>query len=109
MTETPLTPDQIAAAELKASQEGYIHRTLVGFDQFVGSLIGIQNDQTISSATAIAAHKHVWYRAFAVALNDSLNLIQANHGEKAQAGDIERAKKVIATDSAALGVPPSAS
>lgn len=102
MSDTPLTPEQIAAAELKASQEGYIHRALVGFDQFVGALVGIQNDQTISSATAIAAHKHVWYHAFAVALNDGLSLIQKNHGEMAQAGDIERAKKVIETDTVAL-------
>lgn len=97
-----LTPEDISAAQLRASKEGYVHRALVGFDQFVASLLGIENDQTISSATAIAAHKHVWYHAFAVALNDGLNVIQKNHGELAQAGDIERAKKVIATDTAAL-------
>ena len=55
-----LTPQQIADAELQASKEGYIHRALVGFDQFIGALLDVKNDQTISSATAIAAHKHHW-------------------------------------------------
>ncbi len=100
--DTPLSDQQIATAEARAAQEGYIHRTLVGFDQFVASLLGIQNDQTISSATEIAAHKKVWYAAFAKALNDGLDLIQRSHGQKAQAGDITRAEEVIATDTQAL-------
>jgi hypothetical protein len=97
-----LTPQQIAQAEINASKEKYIHRVLDAFDQFVASAIGVQDDQTISSASAIAAHRKVWYSVFAKGLNAGLDLIQASHGEKAQAGDIERAKEVIATDSTAL-------
>lgn len=100
--DAPLTPAQIATAEAQAAREGYIHRALVAFDQFIGATIDIQNDQTISSATEIAAHKKVWYHGFAVALNAGLDLLQGSHGEKAQSGDIERAEEVIATDTAAL-------
>lgn len=102
MSDAPLTPVQIQTAELQAAKEGYVHRALVGFDQFIGSLLDIQNDQTISSATEIAAHKKVWYHAAAVALNSGLDLLQASHGQKAQVGDVVRAQEVIATDQAAL-------
>jgi hypothetical protein len=102
MSDTPLTPTQLSVAELRAAKEGYAHRVLVGFDQFVGSILGEQNDQTISSQTEIDAHKKVWFHAFAVALNDGLDLIQKSHGQLAQAGDVERAKEAIATDTKAL-------
>jgi hypothetical protein len=102
MSDAPLTPQQIAAAELRVAKQAYVHRVLDSFDQFVASTLGIQNDQTISSATEIAAHKKVWYHAFAVALNDGLDLIQKSHGQLAQVGDITRAEEVIATDTSAL-------
>lgn len=102
MSDAPLTPQQITTAELRATKEGYAHRVLVGFDQFLASMAGIQNDQTVSSQVEIAAHKKVWYSAFAKLLNDGLDLIQASHGQKAQAGDIVRAEAVIATDAPAL-------
>jgi len=100
--DAPLSDQQIATAEVRAASENYIHRVLVGLDQFIASAIGIQNDQTISSATEIAAHKKVWYAAFAKALNDGLDLIQRSHGQKAQAGDVARAEAVLATDTTAL-------
>lgn len=100
--DAPLTPQQIATAELRVAREGYVHRVLVGFDQFVASLLDAQNDQTISSQTEIDAHKQVWFHAFAVALNDGLDLLQRSHGQLAQVGDVVRAQEVIATDSNAL-------
>ncbi|MGH9771521.1 MAG: hypothetical protein ACRD4Q_07455 [Candidatus Acidiferrales bacterium] len=100
--DAPLTDQQIAVAEERASREGYVHRVFYGLDQFLASLLDVENDQTISSATEIAAHKKVWYTAFAKALNDGLDLIQRSHGQKAQAGDLARAEEVIATDTAAL-------
>jgi hypothetical protein len=102
MSYAPLTPAQIAAAQIRDAKEGYLHRLLVALDDFGGAFLDIQNDQTISSATEIAAHKHLWYSALAKALNDGLDLIQASHGQLAQVGDIERAKAVIAVDTAAL-------
>jgi hypothetical protein len=102
MNDAPLTAAQIAANELQASKEDYVRRVLVGFDQFVGSVLDIQNDQTISSEAEIDAHKKVWYSFLAKGLNAGLDLIQASHGQKAQAGDLERAEAAIATDTAAL-------
>lgn len=102
MSDTALTPTQIADAQASVAKERYTHRFLVAFDDLGGAILDLQNDQTISSATEIAAHKHVWYSFFAKALNKGLDLIQPSHGQLAQAGDIERAKEVIATDTAAL-------
>jgi hypothetical protein len=101
-SDAPLTPQEQTKDAGQVAREGYIHRVLVGFDQFMGSVIGLQNDQTISSATEIAAHKKVWYSAAAKALNDGLDVIQKSHGQQAQVGDIVRAEEVIKTDTAAL-------
>jgi hypothetical protein len=98
----PLNEEQIAAAMVRVKHERYLHRVLDSFDQFVGALIGKQDDQTVSSATEIAAHKDAWYDKPAVVLNDGLDLIQRSHGQLAQAGDIERCNELIATDAAAL-------
>src|SRR5271156_5150290 len=82
----PLTEEQIATAMVEAHHEGYFHRVAVSFDQFAGAVIGLQDDQTISSATEIAAHKGI---IPAVVLNDGLDVLQVSHGQKAQAGDLE--------------------
>ena len=37
---TPLTPKQTAKEESQAAKERYLHRTLVGLDQFVNVLAG---------------------------------------------------------------------
>lgn len=100
--DAPLTAEQIAAAELRAKKEGYIHRLLVGIDQLAATALDIPNDQTISSQTEIAAHKRAWYAGIARLLNDGLDELQKSHGQKAQAGDIARAERTIAADSAAL-------
>ena len=100
--DTPLTPDQIAQAELNSAKESYIHKVLVGFDQFCASVVGIPNDQTISSQVEIDAHRKVWYSFLAKGLNAGLDLLQKSHGQKAQAGDIVRAEAVLARDKAAL-------
>lgn len=95
----PLTQQQIATAMVQAHHEGYVHRVLVGFDQFAGAVIGLQNDQTISSATEIAAHKG---NPVAIVLNDGLDLLERSHGQKAQAGDLERTVELRQTDALAL-------
>lgn len=100
--DAPLTAQQIAAAELRAAKEGYIHRLLVGIDQLAAAALGIPNDQTISSETEIAAHKRAWYAGIARLLNDGLDALQKSHGQKAQVGDIVRAERVISTDESAL-------
>src|SRR5271154_2626181 len=45
----PLTPDEVAIAEALANHEGYLHRLLVGLDQFVNGVFGGKPDETISA------------------------------------------------------------
>ena len=109
--DTPLNPQQIAQDEEKAAQEGYPHKVLVALDQDVNVDTGGLPDETISSRVRRIsdAHPHwgwnpgVW---LAKALNAGLNLIQSNHGAKAQCGDLERAGTVVETEQKALGEKP---
>lgn len=111
MADSPLTPEQIAQAQAQAGKEGYVHRDLVALDQDVNVDTGGMPDETISSRVRRVTDAHpgwswnpgVW---LAKTLNAGLNLIQGNHGAKAQAGDLERAEKVAAVESQALD-PPS--
>jgi hypothetical protein len=98
----PLTLQQVQKAELRAAGEHYPHRVLDGFDQFISSLLGAKNDQTISSQTEIDAHRQVWYSGFAKGLNFGLDLIQHSHGQLAQSGDLERCKELVYIDTNAL-------
>jgi hypothetical protein len=100
--DAPLTPQEVAAAQLRDAKEGYIHRWLVAFDDIAATTADIQNDETISSYVEIEAHKKVWYSFFSKALNAGLDLIQHSHGQLAQVGDISRAQAVLAKDTAAL-------
>jgi len=88
---TPLTPQQTAEAEARAAKEGYIHRTLVGLDQFANVLFGGSPDMTISSRLGIAALKGKWWGK---AGSKFLNLFQRQHSPKAAAGDVERSESV---------------
>jgi hypothetical protein len=87
----PLTPEQVAHQEAQTAKEGYLHKDLVGFDQFINVLTGGNPDETISSRSARAAEKG---KTWGIAMSKFLNLFQKDHGPKAQAGDVERAAKV---------------
>lgn len=105
-----LTPEQIQAAEAKAAKEGYIHRDLVALDQDINVDTGGLPDETISSRVRRISDSHpgfswnpgVW---LAKALNAGLNAIQADHGQHAQAGDLERAEAVEKVERQALDDP----
>jgi hypothetical protein len=88
---TPLTPEQVAKQEAQASKEGYLHKDLVGLDQFANVLSGGNPDETISSRSARAAEQG---KTWGVVMSKFLNLFQRDHGPKAQAGDVERAEAV---------------
>lgn len=103
-----LTPQQIAAAELRAAKEGYIHRNLVEFDHLCAGLIDLPPDQTLSSAIEIEARRSGVLSELAKALNWGLDEIQRSHGQLAQAGDIARAENVEQIDSAALAAETAA-
>jgi hypothetical protein len=87
----PIPPDQVAALEQKALHEGYLHRSLVGLDQFMNVLTGGDPDETISSRAARAAERG---KTWGIELSKFLNVFQPDHGVKAQAGDTARADKV---------------
>lgn len=109
MTDMPLSPRQIQRAEKMAAGERYPHKVLVALDQDVNVDTGGLPDETISSRVRRISDAHprwgwnpgVW---LAKALNAGLNAIQKNHGAKAQAGDLQRAEAVEATEQKALGM-----
>lgn len=88
---TPLTPEQLAKQENQAAHEQYIHRALVGLDQFMNVLTDGDPDETISARAARAAEKG---KPWGIAMSKFLDIFQSNHGPKAQAGDVERAQAV---------------
>lgn len=86
-----LSPSQIAQQEHDAAKEGYLHRVLVALDQFGNVVFGGAPDETISARSARAAERGnrlgklmCWW----------LDKLQHNHGEKAECGDLQRAKTV---------------
>lgn len=105
-----LTPTQIRKAEQSAASEGFLHRAAVAADQDLNVDTGGLPDETISSRVRRISDAHprwgwnpgVW---LAKVLNAGLNLVQNNHGQHAQAGDLERALRVAATEQGALGLP----
>lgn len=99
MSDTPLTPQQIATAELHASKEGYIRRVLVGFDQFWNVVSDGLPDETISARSERDALKGELLGKIMVR---GLDLIQAHHGEKAEIGDETRAEKVEQVESQSI-------
>jgi len=91
MSETPLTQVQIRIAELKASKDGYVHRVLVAFDQFVNVVFRGRLGETISARSGRAALEgKIW----GLVTRSFLDLFQKNHTELAQAGDLERAETI---------------
>lgn len=93
---TPLNPQQTALQEAQAGKEGYFKRVLIGFDQFVNTLLGGHPDETISARAGRAATEgKLWGKIMA----GFLNLFQTNHSAKAVAGDDERAKIVEGLES----------
>jgi hypothetical protein len=108
-----LTPAQIRQAEKTAAGEGFLHRVAVAADQDLNVDTGGLPDETISSRVRRISDAHprwswspgVW---LAKVLNAGLNLVQRNHGQHAQAGDLGRALKVAATEQAELGLADAA-
>jgi hypothetical protein len=95
----------VATAEAKAAAEGWIHRALVAFDIAVNVIIlRGQQDETISAHSwrAVVEGK-TWGRW----MTQWLDWIQPFHGQKAAAGDLERAQVRVAVLSKALGVSPN--
>ena len=93
---------QVAIAEGRAAREGWLHRSLVAFDiAFNVIVLRGQQDETISTHSWRAQQEG---KAWGKAMCWWLNGFQPNHGFKAAAGDLERAKARVAVLSKALGV-----
>ena len=94
---TPIQPDQINVAkeEAQADAEGWLHRSLVAFDICCNVIFfrGRQGETISSHCYRAALEGHLWGKI----LNGALDLIQTNHGADAAAGDLARAKSIVAT------------
>jgi hypothetical protein len=108
----PLTPTEIQEYEAKAAQHGWPMEVLVSLDQTFNVLLfhGML-DETMSSHFQRMADGG---NDFGKAASWVLGKIQNRHGQKAQAGDLERGKQVQAVEDQSLGVsetvkPPSPS
>jgi len=81
----------------QAKKQGYIHRTLVGLDQFINVATGGAADDTISSRMQRWRINNVpkpnaAKRIFGTFMCGWLGIIQTDHDVKANAGDLGRAE-----------------
>lgn len=98
---TPLTPSQTDLASEQAAHEGYVHRSLVGLDQFVNVLLDGSPDETISSRAARWATEETpgsLKHSIGTAVSKGLDMFQKDHGAKAEVGDLTRAQNVEAIE-----------
>lgn len=92
---TPLTKAQTVAAEAKSAKHGYLENLAVDLDQSIPPIFDAPLGTTISGDAAIADVKDTGFKGFYGRwMCRFLNLFQRNHGAKAVAGDMERAKIV---------------
>jgi hypothetical protein len=104
--DTPLTPTQIQSNAEQVDNEGYLRVVLVGFDQMWNTIIGGMPDETISAhVRRITDDPNAKHKLLAKVLNHMLNVIQPNHGARAEVGDLTRAENVLKTEQAALNIP----
>jgi hypothetical protein len=95
----PLSPDQLAAQEQRALQEGYVHRVAVGLDDFVNIMLDGSPDETISSRMARWATEDAGLkRDIGRKVSAALNLAQPDHGARAEAADLTRGLAVEAIE-----------
>lgn len=91
----PLTPAEEQAALDQAAHESTFHRDAVAVDVCANVLLGGNPDETISSRmarwdTQDGGVRHEVGRV----ISEGLDLIEHNHGAKAEAADLERAQAV---------------
>lgn len=89
----------VSLEETQASEEGYVHRVLVAFDQFANVVFRGRPDETISARSYRAALEG---KTWGKVLNYLLNLLQKNHGADAAAGDLERSQSISSTENKTL-------
>jgi hypothetical protein len=98
MTETSLTPQQVATAEVNALHHSYLVRVLKGVDELANVVADGNLDETISARVGRLAPTN----ELAKLVLAPLDLIQANHGEKAEVGNLADAQKVEGVEEKAI-------
>jgi len=96
----PLTSEQIKQAELNATHHSYLARVLVGFDEWINVDTGGTLDETISARAQRLSDAG---NEFAKLLTHGLDLLQKQHGRKAEAGQLAQAEAVEQVEKKALG------
>jgi hypothetical protein len=97
---TPIPAAQVAAVEQRALGENYFERNAVAFDKFLNSLFAGAANETISSRVArgsVSLPRGTMGHDVCIALCDVLNRFQADHGARAELGDLARAQQTVAT------------
>lgn len=97
----PLTPEQVVQQESEAAKEGFVKRDLIALDIFANVLAAGHEDETISSRLARDAEQH---KVVGEIGSKILDVFQRDHGVKAQAGDLERAKAIVLTEEESGGL-----
>jgi hypothetical protein len=100
MGETPLTPAQVLQAQINAAHHNYVQRILTGVDDLGNVLSGGNLDETISARVGRLAAQGNELARF---IRFGLDLIQRNHCELAEAGDLARAKAIEQVEQESLG------
>lgn len=102
---TPLTPDELQAAEESALHEGYVHRFLKGvLDEPVNVALGGNLGQSLSSRIGLDAAKG---ERGAIILAHLLGIAFHNpeHAVDAEAADLAQAEKVVQVEEASPDLP----
>lgn len=87
-------------AQLRVSKESRWLRLAIAFDIFCNVLfLNGREDETISAHSWRAAQEG---KAWGKAVCWWLNLFQEDHGQRAVAGDLERAEEIVGTEETAL-------
>jgi hypothetical protein len=85
----------------------YFHRDAVAVDQTVNVFAGGHNDETISARAERGRDQgHGASKVIGTVLSDGLDVIQKDHGQKAEQGDLQRAQTVEQIESESLKENP---
>jgi hypothetical protein len=94
-----MTPDELKAAETRATHHSYPRRVLLGLDLFANVLIGGKPGETISARSQRAADAG---NPIGKGMTKFLHLFQKGHGKLAEIGDLARAEDIETTEEQAL-------
>ncbi len=102
----PLTPAEASQTDANVEKENYIERLPRALDVFLNEATGGQMDETISSRMARWDTEETGIRhEVGKVVSEGLDLLQTDHGAKAEEADKKRAEDVVATENATGDIP----